>query len=202
MHLYLENRRDIINPFEINSEMNFGVFYNAYYQRFVRYAFYYVNDLQAAEDLTHDALLYYWENKHKLPADADVLGYILESVKNKCLNYLALKQQEVEIRFSVMERAGIQLQNIIPDNQQPLGTLIKKELEHKIQEVIQKLPPVCKQVFMMSRFREMSYEEISQELGISVNTVKYHIKNALVVLKKEFGTFLCIFLAFYPTLLF
>lgn len=88
-----------------------------------------------------------------------------------------------------MERAGIQLQNIIPDNQQPLGTLIKKELEHKIQEVIQKLPPVCKQVFMMSRFREMSYEEISQELDISVNTVKYHIKNALVVLKKEFGTF-------------
>lgn len=76
------------------------------------------------------------------------------------------------------------------------------KLEHKIQEVIQKLPPVCKQVFMMSRFREMSYEEISQELGISVNTVKYHIKNALVVLKKEFGTFLCIFLAFYPTLLF
>ena len=202
MYLYLENRRNIVNPFEINSQMNFGVFYNAYYQRFVRYAFYYVNDLQAAEDLTHDALLYYWENKHKLPADADVLGYILESVKNKCLNYLALKQQEVEIRFSVMERAGIQLQNIIPDNQQPLGTLIKKELEHKIQEVIQKLPPVCKQVFMMSRFREMSYEEISQELGISVNTVKYHIKNALVVLKKEFGTFLCIFLAFYPTLLF
>lgn len=95
-----------------------------------------------------------------------------------------------------MERAGIQLQNIIPDNQQPLGTLIKKELEHKIQEVIQKLPPVCKQVFMMSRFREMSYEEISQELDISVNTVKYHIKNALVVLKKEFGTFYAFFSLF------
>lgn len=97
-----------------------------------------------------------------------------------------------------MERAGIQLQNIIPDNQQPLGTLIKKELEHKIQEVIQKLPPVCKQVFMMSRFREMSYEEISQELDISVNTVKYHIKNALVVLKKEFGTFFMHFSRFLP----
>ena len=92
-------------------------------------------------------------------------NYLIIAVRNKCLNYLALKQQEVEIRFSVMERAGIQLQNIIPDNQQPLGTLIMKELEHKIQEVIQKLPPVCKQVFMMIRFREMSYEEISQELA-------------------------------------
>ena len=49
---------------------------------------------------------------------------------------------------------------------------------------------------MMSRFREMSYEEISQELGISVNTVKYHIKNALVVLKKEFGTFYAFFSLF------
>ncbi len=53
----------------------------------------------------------------------------------------------------------------------------------------------------MSRFREMSYEEISKELGISVNTVKYHIKSALAILKRELGTFLCIFFAFYPTLL-
>ncbi len=98
MHLHLENRRDIINPLEINSEMNFGVFYNAYYQRFVRYAFYYVNDLPTAEDMTHDALLYYWENKQKLPADTDVLGYILQSVKNKCLNYL--KHIQVEIEYS------------------------------------------------------------------------------------------------------
>jgi RNA polymerase sigma-70 factor (ECF subfamily) len=53
----------------------------------------------------------------------------------------------------------------------------------------------------MSRFREMSYEEISSELGISVNTVKYHIKSALVILKKELGAFLCIIFAYYPTLL-
>ena len=87
------------------------------------------------------------------------------------------------------------------DNVHPLGNLLKEELESKIHESINKLPPVCKQVFTMSRFREMSYEEISCELGISVNTVKYHIKSALVILKKELGTFLCIIFAFYPTLL-
>ena len=161
-----------------------------------------LKDKIQAESIVSDVIFHLWEIRENLELVPPLRNYLIIAVRNKCLNYLALKQQEVEIRFSVMERAGIQLQNIIPDNQQPLGTLIKKELEHKIQEVIQKLPPVCKQVFMMSRFREMSYEEISQELGISVNTVKYHIKNVLVVLKKEFGTFLCIFLAFYPTLLF
>ena len=46
--------------------------------------------------MTHDALLYYWENKRRLPADTDVLGYILLSVKNKCLNYLKHLQIEIE----------------------------------------------------------------------------------------------------------
>ncbi len=55
----------------------------------------------------------------------------------------------------------------------------------------------------MSRFQEMTYEEISQKLGISINTVKYHIKSALVVLKKELGTFLCIIFCFlsYPPII-
>ena len=123
------------------------------------------------------------------------------TIKETIKSLIALKQQETEIRFSTIEQAGIQLQNIVSDNEHPLGNLLKEELESKIHESINKLPPACKQVFTMSRFREMSYEEISRELGISVNTVKYHIKSALVILKKELGTFLCIIFAFYPTLL-
>ena len=38
---------------------------------------------------------------------------------------------------------------------------------------------------MMSRFHDMSYTEIAGELGISVNTVKYHIKQSLVIMRRE-----------------
>lgn len=102
----------------------------------------------------------------------------------------------MEVHFSTIERAGIQLQNIISDTQQPLGNLLKEELESKIKESVNKLPPVCRQVFIMSRFQEMTYEEISQKLGISINTVKYHIKSALVVLKKNWELFYVLFLLF------
>lgn len=192
----------IIKKLKAGDNEAYKYLYDYHYVALCKLSYYMLKDKIQAESIVSDVIFHLWEIRENLELVPPLRNYLIIAVRNKCLNYLALKQQEVEIRFSVMERAGIQLQNIIPDNQQPLGTLIKKELEHKIQEVIQKLPPVCKQVFMMSRFREMSYEEISQELGISVNTVKYHIKNALVVLKKEFGTFLCIFIAFYPTLLF
>ena len=180
----------IIKKLKAGDNEAYKYLYDYHYVALCKLSYYMLKDKIQAESIVSDVIFHLWEIRENLELVPPLRNYLIIAVRNKCLNYL------------VMERAGIQLQNIIPDNQQPLGTLIKKELEHKIQEVIQKLPPVCKQVFMMSRFREMSYEEISQELDISVNTVKYHIKNALVVLKKEFGTFLCIFLAFYPTLLF
>ena len=43
---------------------------------------------------------------------------------------------------------------------------------------------------MLSRYHDMSYQEIAQDLGISVNTVKYHIKQALVILREKLGRYM------------
>lgn len=51
--------------------------------------------------------------------------------------------------------------------------------------------------FEKSRFEEKKYEEISQELGISINTVKYHIKNALSFLQTELSKYLIVLILFF-----
>ena len=191
----------IIKKLKAGDNEAYKYLYDFHYVALCKFSYYILKDKTQAESIVSDVIFHLWEIRDNLELIPPLRNYLITAVRNKCLNYLALKQQEVEIRFSSIEQGGIQLQNIIPDNQQPLGILLKQELENKIQEAIDKLPPVCKQVFTMSRFREMSYEEISKELGISINTVKYHIKSALVILKKELGTFLCIIFAFYPTLL-
>ena len=48
----------------------------------------------------------------------------------------------------------------------------------------------CRTVFKKSRFEQKKYEEIALELGISINTVKYHIKNALALLQKRLDNYL------------
>ena len=52
-------------------------------------------------------------------------------------------------------------------------------------------------VFLKSRFERKKYEEIAAELGISVNTVKYHIKNALARLHDSLGKYLACLLAVF-----
>ena len=195
------DEKHIIKKLKAGDNESYKYIYDYHYVALCKLSYYFLKDKVQAESIVNDVIFHLWEIRDKLELVPPLRNYLIVAVRNKCLNYLALKQQEMEVHFSTIERAGIQLQNIISDTQQPLGNLLKEELESKIKESVNKLPPVCRQVFIMSRFQEMTYEEISQKLGISINTVKYHIKSALVVLKKELGTFLCIIFAFYPTLL-
>jgi len=57
------------------------------------------------------------------------------------------------------------------------------ELASAIEEGIEKLPPKCKNIFLMSREGQMSYQEIADELGISLKTVKTQMYRAVKKIK-------------------
>ena len=75
-------------------------------------------------------------------------------------------------------------------NEHPLGHLLEQELEDRVKAAIRSIPIDSKRVFMLSRYHSMSYMEIAENLGISVNTVKYHIKQAVDHLRKELKEYL------------
>lgn len=57
--------------------------------------------------------------------------------------------------------------------------LIEKEMIRLHQQAIDRLSPQKKIVFQLSREEEMSYEEIADKLGISKNTVRNQMSDAL-----------------------
>ena len=52
---------------------------------------------------------------------------------------------------------------------------LNEELVHKINEAINSLPAQCQQIIRMSIMDGKKYTEISEELGISINTIKTQI---------------------------
>lgn len=193
----LSTYRDIINPLEVNSEMNFATFYNTYYQRFVRYAYYYVNDEPTAEDMTHDALLYYWENRYKLAADMDVLGYILQSVKNKCLNYLKHVQVEWEYSKNCANLYDWEIDMRIQTlESESYATIFTKDILKIVEESLVELPEQTRDIFLLNRLENKSRKEIAQLLGVSQQKIDYHINKANDHLKyrlKDYIPFLLLF---------
>ena len=74
--------------------------------------------------------------------------------------------------------------------------LIRQELMLKLEAAVEKLPENTKKVFCLSRKEHLSYAQIAEHLGISLNTVKYHMKNALVLLRRELCDYLLSLLMF------
>jgi RNA polymerase sigma factor (sigma-70 family) len=54
-------------------------------------------------------------------------------------------------------------------------------------EAMQRLPPKCRQVFLLSRAHDMTYPQIAQHCGISVKMVEKHISHALAICMAEVG---------------
>lgn len=68
------------------------------------------------------------------------------------------------------------------------------ELQKRIKNAVEELPPQCQRVFRLSREEGLKYHEIADELGISKKTVEVHMGKALKMLRESLGDYLTIFL--------
>jgi RNA polymerase sigma-70 factor (ECF subfamily) len=121
-----------------------------------------------------------------------IRAYLMRAVRNRCLNELNSLRHREELRFSsfALPENMEFLDTVFVSGDHPLGSLLEQELEDEIAKSIEALPDECCTVFKKSRFEEKKYDEIATELNISVNTVKYHIKNALSFLRQRLGEYL------------
>jgi RNA polymerase sigma-70 factor, ECF subfamily len=97
---------------------------------------------------------------------------------NSSLTYLSNNKKKVQ--FSDLQ---------FTSEKSDSGVMVK-ELEHKIQEALSKLPPKCKTVFVLSRFEERKNKEIAEILGLSIKTVENQMGIALKKLREDLKPYL------------
>ena len=172
--------------------------YDSYYSLLCGIASEYLDDSFTAQLLVDKLIFNIFKKRKDLEITVSLRSYLVRSIRNASIDYLRSERYQKEIPFSRMETSESRLlADVIPDDSSP-DTLSESELEIKIHEAIDRLPESCRTVFKKNRFEEKTYENIATELNISINTVKYHIRNALFRLHKDLGkyflllTFSCI----------
>lgn len=169
-----------------------------YQQHFVvlcEVAYQYLHDTFMAQSVTNDVIFHLWEIRQNLHITTTLRRYLIGAVRNRCLDLLKQEQTQKEIPLSAFDREKIseQFSSAYPSEDYPLGQLLENELEQELREAIHRLPLECRRVFLKSRIEGKKYQEISDELHISVPTVKYHIKKALTTLAHELERYMHIF---------
>ncbi len=63
------------------------------------------------------------------------------------------------------------------------GKLLMGELKERIHTAMNELPEQCRTIFQMSRFEGLKYQEIADEMGLSVKTIENQMGKALKLLR-------------------
>lgn len=168
--------------------------YDHHYVVLCQFANELMGDTFLAETIVSDIIFHLWEIRESLDINSSLRSYLMRAVRNRCYNYKALERERKEISLSKIQTDSLNFDTITQTDEHPLGLLLEQELEKEIIKSIDSLGDECKRVFRKSRFDHKKNEEIAAEVGISVNTVKYHIKTALSRLHQDLRKYLMLLL--------
>ena len=148
------------------------------YANLCRRIYRFVGDEDTTKDIVQDVFLKYWQKIHELRIHESPEAYLYKACINQALNYL----KEKERRENREKNYAGEISDESPSR--PDLNFIAAEGAENIEKAIDLLPPVCRNVFLLSRHEQKSYKEISDILHISVNTVEKHIGKALKILRR------------------
>ena len=172
--LYLCVANDKESMPQIDNNINFDDLFRYNFRPLCLYALHYIQDVNLSEDIVQESYTALWE---KLQEGTHVLNrksYLYMMVRNRCLDHLRRKGIPTE-SLKPYDTYGI----IDDDDAQE-----RSQTEARMWTAIDSLPEKCREVFILSKRDGLKYEEIAEELGLSVNTVRNQISKALKVLKE------------------
>ena len=156
----------------------FELLFKKYYVFLCYEARSYITEKYIIEEVVGDVFRWLWENRETLVITS-VRAYLVRAVHNACLSYLRQNQPEyVELDDTVVERS-----TLFSLDESPLDYVLSRELIERVDKAVKELPSQYKRVFELSRYKNLTYAEISEEMGISINTVKLYQKKALAQLR-------------------
>lgn len=155
--------------------VGFEQLFDAYCDELRHYIFYKSGDEEVAEDIVQDAFLKIWEMRATVrPETARALLYTIAT------NQFANKYKRQKLKFKFQ-------QTIVEDRtfETPEFEMEVKEFDRKLQRVLSELGEKSRTVFLMNRMDQMTYNEIANNLNISVKAVEKRMKKALEFVRKE-----------------
>lgn len=190
----LSDDKYIVSLLRQGDRSTFEFLFKTYYRKLCMYAAGILKEKEAAEEVVGNFFLKFWENHQGLDIHISLKSYLYTSIYNNSLNYLEhLKVLEKYRDYATYVLDNKDLLQPVSENY-PLANLISQEIVHEIEEAIQSLPEQCREVFCLSRFKELSYEEIAASLDVSINTVRTQMSRALQKLRDRLKEYLPVFI--------
>lgn len=151
------------------------------YAGFSSFASKFIPDQEEIADVVQDVFISFWEHDHEFHDLIAVKAWFYRSIRNACLDIL--KHERVKRKY-VEKSIGRQ-----EESEFFLDEVLRQEVYSYLNNKINQLPEMEKKVLLLA-LKGFSNEEVAEQLGIKINTVKTHKSRAYKVLRSDLGSIL------------
>lgn len=178
---------DAIQLLDLSNEKVFEVIFKDHYNQLVHFALRYVSDDEVAEELVQETFSNIWIKAESIKVKTSLKSYLFGAIRNACLNYL--KHEKVKQAYAANEL-------FTSYEADEFDFLELDELKERIDKAFKKIPEKCRSIFEMSRYEGKKYQEIAEELSLSIKTIENQMGKALKILREELKDYLIMILWF------
>ncbi len=133
------------------------------------------------EDIEQEVYIKTWKNLDKYKEEGKFRQWIGALTANVCRDYFKTRQHKMES----LQICGDELLENVKVGGRQEEMIDAKARQKIILKVVDDLPKKMRQVVIWFEFEEMSYEQISQKLGLPIGTVKSRLFNARKILSEK-----------------
>jgi RNA polymerase sigma-70 factor, ECF subfamily len=157
--------------------------FRSHFTGLCQFAMGYIKDEETAKEIVQDSFVTLWEKRFTIDPSRPVKSYLSTMVRNKCLNHLR-DHKKFSSDLLALENLSHEAMFDPPDK------LVEYDLSNQIDRAIDELPEKCREIFKLSRYQQMKYQQIADHLQISVKTVETQMSKALQHMRLHLSEYL------------
>jgi RNA polymerase sigma-70 factor (family 1) len=127
---------------------------------------------ELAEEITQEVFIRLWRKKGSYSEIDQIDYYIFRIARNECMRYFKKAAVETHLFRDLQKRMSVESNNVI-------DYIDYKETKALLDKAIASLSVQRQRVYQLSRRKGLRIEEIAAEMGISYNTARNHLVEAL-----------------------
>ena len=179
---------EIIQKLQQGNEQAFKKMVDSYQKLVVNTCFGMVHNSEDAEDIAQEVFIEVFRSIHKFRADAKISTWLYRIAVNRSLNFIRdnKKSRWFQSFEDSVHTKNRELQSIATSNtDQPGFQLENKQRAILLHEAIDSLAQNQKVAFTLNKYEELSYQEISEVMDLSISSVESLLHRAKKNLQKK-----------------
>jgi RNA polymerase sigma-70 factor, ECF subfamily len=178
-------------PEDADRNLDFDALVTKYEKKIFNVIYRFIGDYEEATDLTQETFISAFRHFDRFRGEAKVFTWLYQIARNLCINRVRQRDRQRALRIESLDQPrdlededGM-TREVADWSGSPQTVLEDKELRQRILTAIDSLPPDYKEVVVLREFQNMSYNDIVEATGLTLENVKTRLSRARAMLRRK-----------------